>query len=260
MFENALKLYARVLGKGTPVVILHGLFGSGDNLGTFAMALSEEGYQVHLLDLRNHGRSPHSDAVSYQLLAEDVAAYITENKLAKPALAGHSMGGKTAMFLASTYPELISRLVVIDISPRAYPPHHSNEIAGLLSVQPETLSNRQEANERMSEHIKDANVRAFLLKNLGRDTDGNFAWKMNTQVIIDNIGVVNTPLFANTVVQLPTLFVRGGESRYIKDEEWPQIQKQFPNATLVTIPGADHWVHAQEPEKLKQEIIRFLNK
>ncbi len=254
---QTVELYSRILGQGPPVVILHGVYGSGDNWNTFVKPLSET-YSVHLVDLRNHGRSPHAEAFNYDMLAADVAHYMQSRSLGPSLVIGHSMGGKTAMWLALQHPELVKALVVVDIAPRAYPPHHEQEIAGMRAVQPATLASRAEADARMAAHVPEPGVRQFLLKNLGRTEAGGFEWKHNLEGIASNVAEVGVELPAEARVACPTLFVAGGNSRYISEQDEADIQRRFVNARVARIEGAGHWVQVEKPAELLQIIQEFV--
>ena len=254
-------LHYRALGDTTPdhssIIILHGIFGTSDNWQTFGKALSEH-YQVFLVDLRNHGHSPHSDQFDYPAMADDLKEFVEQHTLGKPTILGHSMGGKVAMFFAIQHPDLLSKLIVIDIAPRAYPVHHQSALAGLGAVDIAAIQSRQEAEEQMEPHVPEIGVRQFLLKNLKRAHSG-FAWKLNLPVIRDNIEAVGMEVPEDTVFEQPTLFVRGEKSDYVKDEDEESIKRIFPAARIITIKGAGHWIHAEQPKPLLEEVSHFLS-
>lgn len=254
---QTVELYSRVLGQGPPVVILHGVYGSGDNWNTFVKPLAET-YSVHLVDLRNHGRSPHAEEFNYNVLAADVAHYMQSRNLGPSLVIGHSMGGKAAMWLAWQHPELVKALVVVDIAPRYYTPHHEQEIAGMRAVNPATLASRTEADERMAAHVPDPGVRQFLLKNLGRSEAGGFEWKHNLEGIVANVAEVSVELPVEARIACPTLFVAGGNSRYISAEDEADIHRRFADARVVRVPGASHWVQVEKPAELLQIIQEFV--
>ncbi|WP_038032354.1 alpha/beta fold hydrolase [Thermonema rossianum] len=254
-----MKLYFQEVGAGTPLLILHGLFGSGDNWMTIARRLAEEGnYHIYLPDLRNHGRSPHSEEWTYEAMSEDVRAFIEEHALQRPIVLGHSMGGKVTMWLACRYPELLRAIVVADIAPRAYPVHHDTIIEGLLAIPVETIKSRREADQILSRYVPETGVRQFLLKNLYRTEEGGYAWRMNLKVIANQLSNVVEGLPGNYRADLPALFIRGLNSDYVRDEDIPVIKQHFPRARIADIAGAGHWLHAEQPEQFLQHLKSFL--
>lgn len=251
-----MELNFKSFGQGDPVIILHGLFGNLDNWQTFAKQLAEH-FMVYIVDLRNHGRSPHVDEMSYQAAAEDLKAFMESQWIYEANIIGHSMGGKTAMQFAFDHPDMLNRLVVVDIAPKSYRGGHEKIFQAMLSLSPEQLENRSEAEEQLAKTITDPAIRLFLLKNLSRNKDGGYGWKMNLPVLYRDypkiLSAVNGEAFEG-----PTLFVRGERSDYIKDADQPQIRELFPKAQLTTVPGAGHWVHAEAPKILLNEVSRFL--
>ena len=254
-------LHHRVLGSEHPaassVIILHGIFGTSDNWQTFGKSLAER-RRVLLVDQRNHGLSPHSDAFSYPAMADDLKALVEEQALPPAVVLGHSMGGKTAMFFAVRYPELLNKLIVVDIAPRAYPVHHQTILDAFAAVAVDEIQSRSEAEEQMAPLVPEQGVRQFLLKNLQRTDDG-FAWKLNLPVIRDNIEAVGAVVPEGKTFEKPTLFVRGANSDYVRDEDETMIKQHFPQAQVATIEKAGHWVHAEQPEALLEVVTRFLD-
>ncbi|MDW3197151.1 MAG: alpha/beta fold hydrolase [Cytophagales bacterium] len=247
----------RTLGKGEPLIILHGVFGSSDNWQSQAKAFAEK-YKVYLVDLRNHGNSFHSDAFDYQVMSEDVVALMTSESIEKAYVLGHSMGGKAAMFLASKYPDLVAQLIVVDIAPKHYLPHHQQIFEGFHSVNLSTLQSRKDADTQMSQMIKDFGVRQFILKNLHRDKEGKFSWKINLEAIEANIENVGVGLPKGYGYGGPVLFVGGSKSSYIQPEDEADIKARFPDSNVVTVEGAGHWVHAEKPAALIAHVLDFL--
>ena len=238
--------------------ILHGLFGSMDNWMTIAKSLSINN-SVCLVDLRNHGNSFHDDELNHQIMAKDLELLINHLNLDTYSILGHSLGGKVAMFHAANNQHLINGLVVIDIGPKSYPPHHQSILEGLSSINPEVISSRGQADKILQPFIPEPGVRQFLLKNLKRNKEGNFSWKMNLSVIRDKIDMIGTALPGNTLVEAPTLFIRGGQSNYIVEEDFASINRQFPNANISTIEESGHWVHAEAPDKFLELVSDFLD-
>jgi len=252
-----MELNYKSLGQGEPLIVLHGLFGTLDNWQTLAKAWAED-YLVYLVDLRNHGRSPHVDGLSYPAMAEDLSEFMEQNWIHKAHVLGHSMGGKVAMELALTYPDLVDKLIVVDIAPRPYAPGHDDVFAALFAIDLQKLESRQEAEAILEKHLDDWGVRQFLLKNLSRTKEGGFEWKMNLPVIYRDYLRILEPPTETEPFEGPTLFIRGATSRYVKDEDMLRIQELFPRSTLSTVPEAGHWVHADQPEILKNMVIDFL--
>lgn len=253
-----MNLFARNFGaEGKPLVILHGLFGQSDNWTSLARQWSSA-FRVFTIDQRNHGQSAHRPEMSYPLMAADLYETINALGLDRICLIGHSMGGKTAMQFALNHPERIEKMLIADIGPRFYAPHHQQIIEGLEAVQPESLPDRATAETRLQTFVPDFGTRQFLLKNLVRREEGGFAWRFNLEAIkthISEIGKALEPEICDT----ETLFVRGGKSRYILDTDWPSIQAQFPNAQLETIEAAGHWLHAEQPAAFSAIVTEFFS-
>ncbi|HTF80316.1 MAG TPA: alpha/beta fold hydrolase, partial [Cytophagales bacterium] len=247
------------LGEGSPIIIMHGLFGSSDNWLTFAKKLAEK-HKVYLLDLRNHGQSPHDTDHNYSVMLEDLRAFIEEHNLFEPVVVGHSMGGKLAMKFATKYPDLLSKLVVIDISPKYYKPHHQKYLAALHALDLKNLQSRQDADVEMQKHINELGVRQFLLKNLYRDENNEFRWRMNLPVLTEQIDNIGEGLDAGQRFRKPTLFVKGELSDYISEDDEIMAKWIFPHAKIETIAGAGHWVQADKPMELLTVMEDFVNK
>ena len=253
-----MKLFFRDIGAGErTLIILHGLFGSSDNWLTIAKTLSES-FRVILVDQRNHGRSPWSDEFSYAAMADDLKELTDDLQPARPVFIGHSMGGKTVMNYAVRYAEENHRFVVVDIGVRYYRPHHEDILQGLTSIQLFDLTSRAEADAQLAHFVPELGVRQFLLKNLYRNEEGKFDWRMNLAVLRRNIEEVGRPIAEEAVCTNPTLFIRGEKSNYIKDGDVPDILRHFPNAQFATIAGAGHWVQAEKPEEFTKEVLNFL--
>ncbi len=251
-------LYSRIEGQGEPLLIVHGFLGMSDNWKSLGTQYANEGFQVHMLDLRNHGRSFHSDEFSYELMVSDVFEYCTYHKLKNISIIGHSMGGKVAMLLATTYPDLIKKLIVADIGPKYYAPHHQDILAGLNAVDFSIKPDRTQVEETLYPYIPDFGTRQFLMKNLYWKEPGQLDFRFNLKVFNEKIEKIGDALSDDLVFSKPTLFIRGGNSRYILDKDIPDIQKHFPNFNLVTIPNVGHWLHAENPKLFLEETINFL--
>lgn len=248
-------------GLGEPVIILHGLFGTLDNWQTIAKKLSEH-FTVFILDLRNHGRSPQTDdEYTYQLLADDLAEFMQDHWIYEARIVGHSMGGKVAMQFALNHPDSVKKLVVIDIAPKDYRSGHDDIFDALRDIDLTTLTDRKEAEKYLMEALNnDVGTVQFLLKNLSRQTEkegGGFEWKMNLNVLHrDYDNILKAP--EGDPFPKPTLFIRGGNSHYIKDEDTTVIETLFPKSKVVTIDNAGHWVHADKPQELLKVVSDFL--
>ncbi|MET4108407.1 alpha/beta fold hydrolase [Hymenobacter sp. UYP22] len=256
-----LQLHFREMGQGAPLVILHGLFGTLDNWQTLARRWAEAGHRVIVVDLRNHGRSPHAPEHTYALMAEDVLGLFDQLQLgADTTLMGHSMGGKVAMRFALDYPERLGKLIVVDIAPRFSDMRHQDDIvAGLNAVPLATLESRQQADEALAQHIKWPDVRQFLLKNLYRREDNSFAWRPNLAALTAEMDDIGAEITAAHPFLKPALLIRGGKSDYVSPEDkLYAIPALFPNSQVETVVDAGHWVHAEKPEEVFQLVTAFL--
>jgi len=250
-------LHARIIGTGAPLLVLHGYFGMGDNWKSFANTFANS-FEVHLLDQRNHGRSFHADAFDYELMVADVHAYMQAHKLEKTHLLGHSMGGKIAMLFAVTYPELVEKLMLVDIAPRMYPPHHQAILAALNSIDFTVQTSRKLVDDKLATRIPEMGVRQFLLKNCYWKEKGQLAFRFNLASLTENNDEVGVALPSFTQFEAATLFLKGENSDYITAEEIPLIHAHFPAAQVVTIKGAGHWLHAENPVDFYAAVTSFL--
>ena len=253
-------LASKIMGNGgEPLVVLHGLFGMGDNWASHARKWGENGMDVHLVDLRNHGRSPHVASHTYADMVEDVRAYALAHFGDRPVRwLGHSMGGKTVMSLAVHYPSLVERMVVVDIGPKGYPPHHQEVVDAMHQLDFSTLKSRTEADRALEPFVPNWGLRQFMLKNLEYKEGGKLGWKFNLPVLEGQTGRIGEALKPHDRFIGATLFVRGLESGYITEADWTGIMQHFPLARLESIPGAGHWVHAEQPEAFQEAILPFL--
>ncbi len=250
--------YKKIGDTGTPILILHGLFGSLDNWISIARTLSEKNFTVYIIDQRNHGQSPHSEGFNYALMAEDVKEFINEHALQNAIIIGHSMGGKTAMHFACKFPELLEKLIIVDISPKKYPVHHQEIIDALFSLNLSIITSRNEAEERLSLKIKDFSVRQFLLKNLYRQTNNSFAWRFNLPVLAEKIDLIGEALYNDALFLKPALFIGGSHSNYILIDDENLIHRHFPKSNIIMVKGAGHWIHAEAPEAFVKICLEFL--
>lgn len=251
-------IYSNIIGEGKPFLILHGFLGMSDNWKTLGNKFAEDNYQVHLIDQRNHGRSFHDDEFNYEVLVEDLKQYCDYHQLNNFILLGHSMGGKTAMLFASTYPEMVSKLIVADISPRFYPIHHDQILEGLSSLDFDILESRTEADKVLSHYVSDFGTRQFLLKNLYWVEKGKLGLRMNLEVLKSNVEEVGEALPVSNTFSGDTLFLRGDKSEYIALNDTALIKMQFPNSSIETIENAGHWLHAENPEAFYNSVLHFL--
>jgi pimeloyl-ACP methyl ester carboxylesterase len=253
-----MKLHSKIKGKGKPLVILHGFLGMGDNWKTLANAYAKEGFEVHLVDQRNHGRSPHDPAFSYELMAEDLKNYLEDKNLEKVSIIGHSMGGKVAMRFATLYPESLNKLIIVDIAPKYYPQHHQQILEGLTQIAKAKLTSRSDADELLAKYISLKAVRQFLLKNLYWKTQDELNLRINLQALKENIEEVGKGLPQNSKYVGETLFLKGGNSDYIQDEDEKDIASHFENFEIKAIKNSGHWVHAEKREDFLQVSLEFL--
>lgn len=252
-------LYSKIEGIGRPLVILHGFLGMSDNWKTLGDRYAKSGFEIHLLDLRNHGRSFHSDEFSYDAMANDLLIYCTQHKLEKINIIGHSMGGKVAMHFAINYPEKVDKLIIADIGPQYYEPHHHIILDALKQVDFSIVSNRAQAEEVLKKHIPDTGTRQFLLKNLYWKNQNQLDWRFNLAVFIKSQHIIGEALKSNVTYEKPVLFLRGGKSNYIVEDDFDQIKSIFPKAYFAAIEDAGHWLHAEKPEEFYTLTLSFLN-
>jgi len=251
-----MKLFFLEYGTGQPLIILHGLLGSLDNWHTLSKKFATS-FRVLAVDLRNHGRSPHSDMFTYSAMAEDVLELLDAQHIGSAYLLGHSMGGKVAMQFAVSYPERVDNLIVVDIAPRAYPRIHDEILEALISLNLTALQSRQQVEGELARTIPDFAVRQFLMKNLTRDLSGAFSWKANVDVISRNYEEIAREITATRSFSKPTLFVKGDRSDYLLASDIPFIQRLFPGAVISSV-DTGHWIHAESPERFADVVLNFL--
>ena len=240
-----------------PLLILHGFLGMADNWKTLGTQFATD-FQVHVLDLRNHGRSLHADEFSYEIMAQDVCEYCQAHHLDHINIIGHSMGGKVAMLLATQYPELVDQLIVADIGPKFYPQHHQDILAGLNAVDFSIQPSRSDVEEIMTQFIPDFGTRQFLMKSLFWQEPGQLAFRFNLAVFNKKMEEIGIPLPHNARFDKPTLFIRGGNSKYILDSDFENIKNHFPDSSIQTIPNVGHWLHAENPTEFYKIVTSFL--
>jgi len=268
-----MKLFHRKYGEaGPPLIIVHGLYGASDNWVTIARELAED-HEVYVVDQRNHGESPQADVHDYASMRDDLAEFMDDQGIEKASLLGHSMGGKTVMLFAMTWPERVESLIVVDIAPVAYhelaeESHttaiHSKMIDAMMELDLDSLESRDEASAALAPKIGSERIRLFLMKNLTRDKNQQFKWKINLPVLKKYLDEIMDALPADKVISeggikgFPVVFFKGEESDYIRPGHYDLIRKIFPTAEIISIPKAGHWVHAEQPDLLVKNIKYFL--
>ena len=251
-------LHSQIVGSGRPVVILHGFLGMGDNWRSLALSMAEAGFQVHLVDQRNHGRSFHHPEFNYELLTQDFKAYLDHHELKHIILLGHSMGGKTAMNFATQHPKYVTHLVVADIGPKAYPPHHQAILKALNYLEQSAPNSRKHADALLAEYIAEPGIRQFLLKNLYWAAPEQLGLRINLQALTDNADEIGAPLSESATYAGPTLFLKGERSAYILPEDHPGMGRHFPKAQVLEIARAGHWLHAENPHDFLAAFLAFV--
>ena len=253
-------LHSKIYGadkSGIPLLVFHGLFGMLDNWGSFGKEMGEF-FPVHLIDLRNHGKSFHSPEMSHDDLAHDILHYMEFHHLDKVNLLGHSLGGKAVMQFAIKYPIKVNKLIVVDISPKAYPPHHQGILKALESVDFQKQTSRQAVEDLLCEYIPDQSVVLFLTKNLYWTDDKRLDWRFNLKILSEKYTEFVSNAIKFGVFTGETLFVAGEKSNYILPQDEFQIKQQFPNSSVVTIKNAGHWVQAENPTDFNEVVKEFL--
>jgi len=253
-----MQLNLQISGSGAPLIIMHGLFGTLLNWSGQIKALSEH-FTVYAVDLRNHGRSPHTDSTSYPLMADDIIELMDQQGLASAHILGHSMGGKVAMQLAMNHPQRVDKLIIVDIAPVQYPNHHNDVFAGLNAVQLNSLKSRTEADQQLAQFIEELSVRQFLLTNLYRTEEKQFAWRMNLPVLEACYDEISKPP-SGPAFEKPVLFIKGENSDYITADYRDQILSLFPQAEYRMIQGTGHWPHAEKASIFTRLVLNYLLK
>lgn len=251
-----IELNYKKLGEGQPLIILHGLFGSLDNWMTLAKKIAED-FEVYVVDARNHGQSPHTDEFGYELMAQDLKDFIDQHNILNPFILGHSMGGKTAMLFALKNPDLLQKLIVVDIAPKKYPIHHREILDALLSLDFSEIKTRGDADEALAKKIDNFAVRQFLLKNLYWKEKNKLAFRFNLDVLNRDIEKIVQNFDTDNSFEKPTMFIRGLKSEYILDSDFETINHYFPNHKMVSL-NCGHWIHAEKPEEFYTNLINFI--
>lgn len=251
-----MKLHYQTLGQGQPLILLHGLFGSGNNWGTVAKDFSQY-FQVISVDLRNHGNSPHSDKQDYTMMAEDLAELCDALNLNTVHLLGHSLGGKVAMQFATQFPQRVGKLVVVDMAMRAYADAHTHLIDAMMAVDLSAVRSRNEVDLALSSSINQAAVRQFLLMNLVKSGE-QFAWRINLAALKANYPAMQQAVCELALYDKPCLFIRGEYSDYVNDDDIDHIKAHFIQTQFASLPTG-HWVHAEQPQAFIALVERFVS-
>lgn len=239
------------------LIVIHGFLGSLDNWHTLATEWGKAGLHVWTLDMRNHGKSPHTEHHTLQLMVDDVNDFMFQHQIPQAYILGHSMGGKVAMLFAIQYPTLCHKLLVADIAPREYKRGHDDVFDAIFQVNLETIQTRKDAEEAMKPYLGDFGTRQFILKSLERTAEGKYAWKFNLRTLFQDYDEIRKSISSSHVYNGETLFIRGALSGYIKDSDMEKIHSLFPAARLITIEDAAHWLHADKPEQFFEAVYAF---
>lgn len=251
-------LHSKIIGNGAKhLIIFHGLFGQLDNWNTHGRQFGEI-YTTHLVDLRNHGRSFHSDDASIQAMVDDIVRYMDAQGVEKAHLLGHSLGGRVVINFAMLHPNRVDHLIVADMAPKAYLPHHNAIFKALSSVDFDQVNSRKDVEEILSQYIPEVGVRQFLLKNVYHAENGGYAFRFNLKALKEQYEQLVGQDLIDGVFDGPTLFLKGAKSDYILPEDEFIIKKRFPNATIQPIANAGHWLHAENPKDFIEAILSFL--
>ena len=251
-------IFSRIYGAGRPLIIIHGLFGMSDNWNTLGKRFAQN-FNVHILDLRNHGRSFHSNEFSYNILSQDLKVYIEDNDLENPILLGHSLGGKVAMHFCFNNIISVERLIVVDIAPKRYDmDFHINLLKILQGISLVNFQSRGEIEKELSRNIKDSAIRFFLMKNLYRDKNRYFNWRLNIDGLLNRLHEIQGADFLNNSIDIPTLFIKGDRSEYINNNDEKLIRDHFNNVMFKTINNAGHWLHAEQSDLFYEEALAFI--
>lgn len=257
MIIDTVDLHYKQLGSGPSLIILHGIFGSGDNWQTIANAIQQH-FTVYLLDLRNHSRSPHTEVFDLDSMADDVLHFMNQHHITSTHLLGHSMGGKVALRVLDKASSRINRTIIVDIAPRAYRAGHHEIFEAMFALQLDQMNNRNDAENAIKKYIPDFGTRQFILKNLHRNVDGKFEWKLNLDSIYRNYHHILSDVVPLDTIHHEILFIKGDRSDYIAEADIYLIKKHYPNAMIQTIAQAGHWVHADNSSAMIESISNYL--
>ena len=264
-----MELFYRKEGTGSPLVIVHGLYGSSDNWVNIGKRLAEK-HTVYMVDQRNHGRSPFSDSHTFNDMRDDLLEFFEKHNIEKATLLGHSMGGKAAMWFAADYPEKVEKLVIADIAPKDYLLLkedsqfylHQNILLAMMEIDFSKIKSRNDVDDFMAQKIDDVNIRQFLLKNVAKDKlNHQYKWRVNAGVLYDHLDEIVSGVNKNwledriPINSYPVIFIRGMKSKYILPEDEPMIKEIYPDSRIIDIPDAGHWLHAEQPELFMKAVM-----
>jgi len=267
-----MELFYRKYGQGPSLIIVHGLYGSSDNWAGIARALGRY-FEVYVIDQRNHGHSPHSSEHNYELMKNDLYEFVERHSIGKAIFLGHSMGGKSVMFFAAAHPERVNGLIVVDIAPKSYklPAEamkktidHKTILRAMADVDFSLVQSRDEVDKALAKNIGLERIRLFLMKNLERDGQNGFKWKINVDTLVKCLNSILSGMNEKDFEQggeitgFPVLFIKGANSNYILDSDLPLIKTIFPYSEFAVIPKAGHWLHVEQPERLIETILSFM--
>ena len=253
-------LHSKIVGDSNKnIIIVHGFLGMGDNWISQANKIAESGFKVHLIDLRNHGKSFWSNEFSFDLMVEDIYEYIIYHNISNLYMIGHSMGGNISMLFAKNYPELIKKIIIVDIVPKAYKPHHDYILESLKSLDFNIIKSRNDADSQLSKLISDKRVRQFLLKNLYWKDQDTLGLKINLEILFKFKNKLSLVFKEDFSFKKPTLFIHGENSNYVEESDYDLMSSYFKNLEIVKVPSASHWVHADNPKFFLEKTINFLN-
>lgn len=264
-----MELFYRKEGTGSPLVVVHGLYGSSDNWVNIGKRLAEK-HTVYMVDQRNHGRSPFSDSHTFNDMRDDLVEFFEKHNIEKATLLGHSMGGKAAMWFAADYPEKVEKLVIADIAPKDYLLLkedsqfylHQNILLAMMEIDFSKIKSRNDVDDFMAQKIDDVNIRQFLLKNVAKDKlNHQYKWRVNAGVLYDHLDEIVSGVNKNwledriPITSYPVIFIRGMKSKYILPEDEPMIKEIYPDSRIIDIPDAGHWLHAEQPELFMKAVM-----
>ena len=253
-------LHSNLIGNSKrDLFIIHGFLGMGDNWKTHANKIAENNFRVHLIDLRNHGKSFWSDEFSFEIMVEDLYKYAKHYNIKRFCLLGHSMGGNIGMLFAQKYPELLEKIIIVDIIPKQYNPHHETILNGLKSIDFNKIKSRKHVDTHLSKYISDERVRQFLLKNLYWVDKESLGLKLNIKVLIEFKDRLSIELKKEINFDKPSLFLYGDSSTYVDESDFPMLYSNFSNIEIIKVPSSGHWVHADNPSFFIDKTINFLN-
>ncbi|MDC6473289.1 alpha/beta fold hydrolase [Flavobacteriaceae bacterium] len=253
-------LHSNLIGNSKrDLFIIHGFLGMGDNWKTHANKISENDFRVHLIDLRNHGKSFWSDEFSFEIMVEDIYNYAKCYNIERFSLLGHSMGGNIGMLFAQKYPELLEKIIIVDIIPKQYKPHHETILNGLKSIDFNKIKSRKHVDAHLSKYISDERIRQFLLKNLYWVDKESLGLKLNIEVLFEFKDRLSIKLKKGVIFDNPSLFLYGDSSTYVDESDFPMLYSNFSNIEIIKVPASGHWVHADNPSFFIDKTINFLN-